>query len=402
MSKLGHVTPMPWLHGSGPRAVKAGQQEKMAEERVLIQRYFNQGFEYEEIRFLLQRNHEIRMSTSTLKRRLRAMGLIRRNCHFDLDEVKAIVKSILDGPDSVRGYRGIWHLLRLRGISVPRYIVEQLVRELDPEGVAARRAHRLRRRTYQNLGPNHSWHCDGYDKLKPYGFPIHGCIDGWSRKILWLYVTRSNNFPSNIATYYLHAVDEFGGCPVQVITDLGTENGLMAGIQAYFRNDLSSHRYVSSPRNQRIEGWWSFFRRNHSSWWMDFFKGLCDRGVLDLTNQLAKECLWFCFSKLLQKHLDDVKQNWNSHYIRRSRFQTVHGRPDVLFYLPESRNGEPNLLMPVPEDERVYAGMQLTEDHGNTDHQEYFQYIADNAQLQEPGTWREAIALFEELMSVAQ
>ena len=27
-------------------------------------------------------------------------------------------------------------------------------------------------------GPNYVWHCDGYDKLKPYGFPIHGCIDG--------------------------------------------------------------------------------------------------------------------------------------------------------------------------------------------------------------------------------
>ena len=22
------------------------------------------------------------------------------------------------------------------------------------------------------------WHLDGYDKLKPYGFAIHGCIDG--------------------------------------------------------------------------------------------------------------------------------------------------------------------------------------------------------------------------------
>ena len=90
---------------------QAGQQENMGEERVLIQRHFNQGFEYEEICFLLQRNHKIRMSTSTLKKRLRAMGLIRRNCHFDLDEVKAIVKSILDGPDSVWEYRGIWHLL---------------------------------------------------------------------------------------------------------------------------------------------------------------------------------------------------------------------------------------------------------------------------------------------------
>ncbi len=27
-------------------------------------------------------------------------------------------------------------------------------------------------------GPNHVWHIDGYDKLKPFGFPIHGCVDG--------------------------------------------------------------------------------------------------------------------------------------------------------------------------------------------------------------------------------
>ena len=26
--------------------------------------------------------------------------------------------------------------------------------------------------------PNEVWHCDGYDKLKPYGFAIQGCIDG--------------------------------------------------------------------------------------------------------------------------------------------------------------------------------------------------------------------------------
>ena len=34
-------------------------------------------------------------------------------------------------------------------------------------------------------------HVDGYDRLKPYGFPIHSAIDGFSRRILWLHVTRS-------------------------------------------------------------------------------------------------------------------------------------------------------------------------------------------------------------------
>ena len=28
--------------------------------------------------------------------------------------------------------------------------------------------------------PNFLWHCDGYDKLKPFGIAIHGCIDGYS------------------------------------------------------------------------------------------------------------------------------------------------------------------------------------------------------------------------------
>ena len=39
------------------------------------------------------------------------------------------------------------------------------------------------------------WHIHGYDKLKPFGFPIHGAIDGFSRKILWLNICPSNNEP---------------------------------------------------------------------------------------------------------------------------------------------------------------------------------------------------------------
>ena len=42
-------------------------------------------------------------------------------------------------------------------------------------------------------GPNFIWHIDGYDKLKPYGFCIHGAVDGYSRRILWLEVGPSNN-----------------------------------------------------------------------------------------------------------------------------------------------------------------------------------------------------------------
>ena len=72
----------------------------------------------------------------------------------------------------------------MEGLQVPRIVVQETLEELDPEGTERRKAHRLKQRQYHNPGPNHSWQVDGYDKLKPFDFPIHGAIDGFSKKIL--------------------------------------------------------------------------------------------------------------------------------------------------------------------------------------------------------------------------
>ena len=184
------------------------------------------------------------------------------------------MSELIDGPCSAHGYRAMWHTLEMEGLRIPRVIVQDLLKEMDPEGTELRRKHRLKRREYQNPGPNYSWHIDGYDKLKCWGFPIHGAIDGFSRKILWLEITRSNNSPNKIATFYARTVSELGGCPVELITDLGIENGLAAAMQSFFRDNPEAHRYVSSPRNQRIEGWWSYYSKNCCAWWRNFFSDL--------------------------------------------------------------------------------------------------------------------------------
>ena len=57
--------------------------------------------------------------------------------------------------------------------------------------------------TLYNPGPNYAWQYDGYDKLKSFGFLIRGCMDGWGRKIRWLYETQSNNQPNNVVACYL-------------------------------------------------------------------------------------------------------------------------------------------------------------------------------------------------------
>ena len=44
------------------------------------------------------------------------------------------------------------------------------------------------RRRYGTGGPSSMWHVDGNDKLIGFGFYIHGCVDGYSRKVIWLKV----------------------------------------------------------------------------------------------------------------------------------------------------------------------------------------------------------------------
>lgn len=87
--------------------------------------------------------------------------------------------------------------------------------------------------------------------MKPYGFPIHGCIDGWSRRIIWLRVSRTNNNPEVVASFLLESVEEVGGCPINVRTDCGTENGVIAAMQCEFRQDLNAHKYIPSKSKDR-------------------------------------------------------------------------------------------------------------------------------------------------------
>ena len=93
-----------------------------------------------------------------------------------------------------------------------------------------------------------------------YGFAIHGCIDGFSQRVLmWLKVSFSNNRPKITASYYVECVSTGNVCPTLLRTDRGTESGHMAAIQVILRRQHaddqaeSSHRYGTSVSNQRMQ-----------------------------------------------------------------------------------------------------------------------------------------------------
>eukprot|EP00794_Sanderia_malayensis_P001193 gene1193-564_t len=173
--------------GTRIRQSESGFISNSNDEPGLIKHYFAKGLRYETMIICLQRHHNICISLRTLKRRLNELGLSKRKLPQESDEtVRSIIEREIQGPGNLKGYRGMWHKLKTTyGISVARDKVMRLLHAAGPEDSAMRKGRKLTRRCYISPGPNATWHVDGYDKLKPYGFPIHGCIDGFSRRILW-------------------------------------------------------------------------------------------------------------------------------------------------------------------------------------------------------------------------
>ena len=60
------------------------------------------------------------------------------------------------------------------------------------------------------------------------------------------------------------------------------------------------------------------------------------------------ECAWFVFSMFLQSELDRIKNEWNTHFIRKSRSTTISGVPDELYFMPESQ-GKLDCGIPVTQ-----------------------------------------------------
>ena len=75
---------------------------------------------------------------------------------------------------------------------------------------------------------------DGNDKLKPYGFEIHGCIDGYSRKVLWIKIMYSNKDSRTVIYHYLVTVKNINGFPRRVKADRGVENSVKQAFNAFF------------------------------------------------------------------------------------------------------------------------------------------------------------------------
>ena len=133
--------------------------------------------------------------------------------------LRDLISAEIENSAKCIGYRSMWR----------RLVNDNRIR------ITRRKAHRLVRHRYYAQSPNYVWHVDGYDKLKPNGFCIHGAIDGYSRRILWLKVLNSNNSSGVIAKYYLDALANLRVCPRLLCCESGAENAKLSVLQHFFR-----------------------------------------------------------------------------------------------------------------------------------------------------------------------
>jgi len=72
---------------------------------------------------------------------------------------------------------------------------------------------------------------------------VYRCIDGYSRRIMWLRCSYTNYSPGLIAGYFMDCVRLSNGLPACVRTDCGTENTLVAAIQVWATGNSGARVY---------------------------------------------------------------------------------------------------------------------------------------------------------------
>ena len=76
-------------------------------------------------------------------------------------------------------------MLEAQGINVPQHRLRESIHRIDLKHSSSRWHQKIRRRTYYVPGPNSLWHIDSHHSLICWHVVVHGCIDGYSRMILF-------------------------------------------------------------------------------------------------------------------------------------------------------------------------------------------------------------------------
>ena len=185
--------------------LKSGEPGKPAFDipAELLEDLLGLGFTYTRIAEMLG------VSRWTITRRVKDYGLddFRSFSNLADDELDEVVRDYIREHGATSGQVYMTGYLRSLGLRVQRRRVRECLARLDPQNRALRWGILVSRRVYQVPWPNSLWHLDGHHSLIRWKLVIHGCVDGFSRRIIYL-KCNSNNLAGTV-------LDLFFGCSQQ-------------------------------------------------------------------------------------------------------------------------------------------------------------------------------------------
>jgi hypothetical protein len=191
-------------------------------------------------------------------------------------QVRTVLERELRGHSALYRRRLTYTRLKQLGVPVIRDWMYEVIREIDPEGVASRQfgQQNIPRGDYTVTGPNRILSVDGHHKLSLYGFEVYAGIDAYSRYITWIHIGISIRTAIAVLRSYLDHLSEHGTLPYTICSDRGTETHMMANTRCQQHQELNPNAawddhywYGTSTANQRIESWWRHMSKGQTIVW---------------------------------------------------------------------------------------------------------------------------------------
>lgn len=150
---------------------------------------------------------------------------------------------------------------------------------------------------------------------------FHGCVDGYSRTIIYL-ACLTNNRASSVLSLFREGVQNFG-LPSRVRCDRGMKNTEVARYMLRHRG-LNRRSKIAgrSFHNQRIERLWAELNRVVSYHYADLFTFMQAECILDSLSELHLFCLHYIYLPRIQRAVREFINQWNNHALSTEGYMT--------------------------------------------------------------------------------
>lgn len=258
------------------------------------------------------------VSRWTISRRIKDYGLedFRSFSKLTDDELDEIIRDYIREHGTTTGQVYIAGYVRSLGLRVQRRRVRKCLARLDPQNTALRWGIVVSRRVYQVPWPNSLWHLDGHHSLIRWKLVIHGCIDGYSRRIIFL-KCNSNNLAETVLDLFLDAVNRDGDrWPSRIRVDRGVENVLVCEAMVQFRGEGRAS-FIAGPstHNQRIERLWREVYRCVCHLYYYTFYAMESSGLLNIEDPIQLFTLHTVFIPRINNSLNEFSEAFNNHAV---------------------------------------------------------------------------------------